>query len=102
MTFSIPLAPVGCKKNKCVAAKGWLQGRDHTLAFVQWQFHFLSFLFAANFSLSSRFFGLLVTRYMENKLPVYRSLVPDNRNFCSRLYLKYNEINYKDALDYFG
>ena len=46
------------------------------------------------------FFGLLVTRYMENKLPVYRSLVPDNRNFCSRLYLKYNEINYKDALDF--
>jgi len=26
---------------------------------------------------------------MENKYPDYRFLFPDNKNFCSRLYLKY-------------
>ena len=47
--------------------------------------------------------ALLTTRYMENKLPVYRFPFPDNRTFCSRLFFsfKYNEIYYKDALDFF-
>ena len=41
---------------------------------------------------------------MNYKLLVYRYLVPDNRNFCSRLFFsfKYNEIYYKDALDFFN
>ena len=31
------------------------------------------------------FLAWRTTRYMESKPPVYRSMFPDNRNFCSRL-----------------
>ena len=34
-------------------------------------------------------FKLLLTPYMRNKGPVYRSLLPDNRSFCSFFKLCY-------------
>ena len=37
-------------------------------------------------------FKLLPTSYMENKLPVYTSPFPDNRNFCSRLFFSYSKV----------
>ena len=44
------------------------------------------------------------TPYMENKPPVYRSMFPDNRNFCSRLsfQFKYNENDDKETLNVFN
>lgn len=35
------------------------------------------------------FFYLLLTPFMWNKPPIYKSLFQDNKNFCSRLYFKY-------------
>ncbi len=42
-------------------------------------------------------FVCCTTGYMENKLPVYRSLFPDNRNFCSRLSFLFTLINFVEA-----
>ena len=50
----------GSPRKMCVAAKGRLQEGQHTIVFVRGRFLFLLCLYAANLSLRSLFFRLVL------------------------------------------